>query len=54
MASGNFTLNNSPLPIAQFDFTKNTWGPFGTAELPGPSQYLSYDNITNYLYISGQ
>jgi hypothetical protein len=47
-------LNNSPLPIAQYDFTKNTWGPFGTADLPGPSQYLSYDNVTNHLYISGQ
>lgn len=48
------TLNNSPLPIAQFDFDKNSWGPFATAELPGPSRAISYDNITNYLYISGQ
>lgn len=54
VTSGNMTLNNSPLPIAQFDFDKNSWGPFATAELPGPSRAISYDNITNYLYISGQ
>jgi hypothetical protein len=53
VASGNLTLNNSPLPIAEFDFEKQTWGPFGTANLPGPSQMISYDNVTNHLYISG-
>lgn len=54
VASGNLTLNNSPLPIAEFDFDKKTWGPFGTADLPGPSGMISYDNATNHLYISGQ
>ena len=54
VATGNMTLNNSSLPIAQFDFDKNSWGPFATAELPGPSRAISYDNLTNYLYISGQ
>jgi hypothetical protein len=53
VATGNISLNNSPLTIAEYDFDKNTWGPFGTANLPGPSSSLSYDNITNHVYISG-
>ncbi|KAG2237121.1 hypothetical protein INT48_004623 [Thamnidium elegans] len=54
VTTGNLSLNDSPIHIAQFDFKKNTWGPFDTANLPGPSRALSYDNLTNHLYISGE
>lgn len=53
VVSGNLTLNNSPLLIAEYDFASSKWGPLGTADLPGPSQILSYDNITQSVYISG-
>ncbi|KAI9486979.1 MAG: cortical protein marker for cell polarity-domain-containing protein [Benjaminiella poitrasii] len=54
VAIGDFTLNNSPLLIAEYDFSKNTWGPFGTANLPGPSNAISYDDISKNVYVSGQ
>ncbi|KAI8386904.1 cortical protein marker for cell polarity-domain-containing protein [Blakeslea trispora] len=54
VVSGNLTLNNSPLLIAEYDFEKNTWGPLGTADLPGPSSRIAYDNKTQNLYISGE
>ncbi|KAI7897873.1 cortical protein marker for cell polarity-domain-containing protein [Cokeromyces recurvatus] len=54
VTSGNFTLNNSPLLIAEYDFNRNTWGPFGSANLPGPSKVISYDDISKQLYVSGQ
>ncbi|KAK4517550.1 uncharacterized protein ATC70_000890 [Mucor velutinosus] len=54
VATGNISLNHSPLTIAEYDYDKNTWGPFGTANLPGPSFTLSYDNNTQHVYVSGQ
>lgn len=54
VATGNMTLNNSPLTIAEYDYKKSTWGPFGTANLPGPSSTLSFDNNTQHVYVSGQ
>ncbi|KAI8988035.1 cortical protein marker for cell polarity-domain-containing protein [Mycotypha africana] len=54
VASGNLTLNTSPLLIAEYDFQKNTWGPFSTADLPGPSRLLAFDNVTQSLYITGK
>lgn len=53
VATGNMSLNNSPLLIAEYDFDKRSWGPFGTANLPGPSSRLSYDNDTQQVYVSG-
>ncbi|KAI8636887.1 cortical protein marker for cell polarity-domain-containing protein [Parasitella parasitica] len=54
VAAGNISLNNSPLAIAEYDFANNTWGPFGTADLPGPSSSISYNSITKQVYVSGQ
>ncbi|CAO3692597.1 unnamed protein product [Rhizopus stolonifer] len=54
VATGNMTLNNSPITIAEYDFSEKVWGPFATANLPGPSVALTYDNITKSTYISGQ
>lgn len=54
VATGNMSLNNSPLTIAEYDYDKSTWGPFGTANLPGPSTTLSFDNNTQHVYVSGQ
>ncbi|GAN01274.1 cellular morphogenesis protein [Mucor ambiguus] len=54
VATGNISLNNSPLTIAEYDYEKSTWGPFGTANLPGPSSTLSFDNNTQHVYVSGQ
>ncbi|KAI8878452.1 hypothetical protein K501DRAFT_31212 [Backusella circina FSU 941] len=54
VATGELTLNNNPLQIAEYDFSKNTWGPFSTADLPGPSQYMIYDTAKKSLYITGQ
>ncbi|KAL9555281.1 hypothetical protein MBANPS3_002434 [Mucor bainieri] len=54
VATGNISLNNSPLTIAEYDYAKSTWGPFGTANLPGPSSALSFDNNTQHVYVSGQ
>ncbi|OBZ84271.1 hypothetical protein A0J61_07677 [Choanephora cucurbitarum] len=54
VVSGNLTLNDSPLLIAEYSFEKNTWGPLGTADLPGPSSRIAYDNKTQNLYISGE
>ncbi|RCI03412.1 hypothetical protein CU098_005698 [Rhizopus stolonifer] len=54
VASGNLTLDNSSLLIAKYDFKQNTWGPLGTADLPGPSRHIAFDNITQNLYIAGE
>ncbi|KAI9283270.1 cortical protein marker for cell polarity-domain-containing protein [Sporodiniella umbellata] len=54
VATGNMTLNKSPITIAEYDFSKKVWGPFATANLPGPSVALTHDNITKNTYISGQ
>ncbi|CEP13222.1 hypothetical protein [Parasitella parasitica] len=54
VAAGNISLNNSPLTIAQYDFDNSTWGPFGTADLPGPSSSLAYDSVNKQVYVSGQ
>lgn len=54
VATGNMTLNNSPITIAEYDFEKQVWGPFATANLPGPSVAMTYDNVTKHTFISGK
>lgn len=54
VVAGNITLNKSPVSVAEYNFTSNTWSSLGDKnDLPGPSQALSYDNITQSIYISG-
>ncbi|CEJ03218.1 hypothetical protein RMCBS344292_17206 [Rhizopus microsporus] len=54
VVTGNMTLNNSPITIAEYDFEKQVWGPFATANLPGPSVAMTYDNVTKHTFISGK
>ncbi|KAG0838863.1 hypothetical protein G6F18_004333 [Rhizopus arrhizus] len=54
VVTGNMTLNGSPITIAEYDLVKKVWGPFATANLPGPSVAITYDNVTRNTFISGQ
>lgn len=54
MVTGNMTLNGSPITIAEYDLVQKVWGPFATANLPGPSVAITYDNVTKNTFISGQ